>query len=80
MASGQPWHRQGDLCTKGWRGIGEQREGRRNEEADKNEARRNEQEMRRSDEEMRRGNGVQMRRREEGDGRMEGGMAKGRKD
>ena len=75
--AGQPWH-EGDLCRKGCRGIGEERDGRRNEEVDKNEvgARRNErdmrkseEEMRRNEEEMRRGNGVEMRRREDEDGR-----------
>merc|ERR1711874_135257 len=44
--AGQAWH-QGDLCTKGWRGIGEEREGRRNDEVDRNEVgtRRNERDI-----------------------------------
>ena len=64
--AGQPWH-QGDLCTKGWRGLGEQR----NEETERHEggARRND--MRKSEEETRRG--VEMRKRDEEELRLEGG-------
>ena len=66
--AGQPWH-QGDLCTKGWRGIGEQRNEETETEINEGGARRND--LRKSEEEARRG--VEMRKRDEEELRSEGG-------
>ena len=63
--AGQPWH-QGDLCRKGWRGVGEQR----SEETERNEGGGRRNDLRKSEEEARRG--VEMRKRDEEESRLEG--------